>query len=70
MTDARKIEQMRTRLHELAKRRDDAQSIVADTRAAVQQARELGLSVTEIASRLGMDRSSLYRTYINEEALR
>jgi DNA-binding phage protein len=65
---ATEVERMCDELRALRERRADAASVVSDTRAAVARARALGMSVTEIATRLGLDRSSLYRTYINDEA--
>lgn len=44
------------------RRKEDAQA-ADDIRAAIVSARAQGLSMTEIAELLGIDRTQLYRTY-------
>lgn len=62
---------VREELRDLARRRQraiaDEASVAADIRIAVKKARAEGIPLTEVATLLGLDRSSMYRTYVETD---
>jgi hypothetical protein len=61
---------IRERLDTLAERRRSdiasREQLHEDIRVTVREAQVIGISMTEIARLLDMDRSSVYRTYVSE----
>jgi DNA invertase Pin-like site-specific DNA recombinase len=61
--------EVRSHLAELAQLRrrvrDEDEDIARDIRATLADARRLGMSMSEVARLLEIDRTGLYRTYIN-----
>lgn len=69
MSDSALVRQRLAGLREQRRaQRVSNEQLAERTRAAVNEAIEAGVPVTEIAGLLDMDRSSVYRTYIEPAA--
>lgn len=70
MPDGRSKAELVERLEELARRRQrqmgEADQLAADIRLTVREAQVAGVPTAEIARRLALDRSTLYRTYLGD----
>jgi DNA invertase Pin-like site-specific DNA recombinase len=69
VTVTRDPEQIRERLRRVAERRRAAEreddEIADEIRDSINEARDANISMTEVARLLEIDRTSMYRTYIN-----